>query len=185
MYRTRVLSDILEEHFEELLTLWQLRRRSQRSAERGLRCVEALDARIAAHLDGLLSAGAGSLPLLTRGLRGDERPAAFAAAYVLMRLDSDEARRLVAETFGQAKGGQLAGIVEALCRSPIDGIAGELQGLTETAPAAIAAAATEVLLWHGRQDAGVQRLGEFVRHADPAVRLAGWRIAALQEPAAT
>jgi len=173
------LKSILEEHFEELQMLREMRRRAFRDPARRVRNLIELDERIEAHLDGLVLGGEHSVPVLAAGLGGDDPSMTFAAAYVLLRMGREDYRRMVLSAFAEAKEGQLAGIGGALCQSPVDGIGDELVKLAQTAAAPIAAAALEVLHCHGRQDVKVQRLAEFVRHEDPAIRRAGWRIFAM------
>ncbi len=173
------LKSILEEHFEELQMLWQMRRGALRDPARRVRNLRELDERIEAHLDGLVLGAEHSLPILAAGLGGDDASMTFAAASVLLRIGGEEHRRMVLAAFADAKEGQLAGIREALCRSTVEGIDEELARFARTAAAPVAAAALEVLHSRGRRDVKIPRLAEFVRHEDPAVRCAGWRIFAL------
>ena len=175
------LKSILEEHFEELQMLSQMQQRALRDPARRARNLRELDERIAAHLDGLVLGAEHSVPILVAGLGGDDRSAAFAAAYVLLHMEHRDLRPAVMAALAQAKEGQLAGIAEALSRSSVDGIAEELSRLAEAAPAPVAAAALEALLQNGGRGVKTPRLAEFVRHEDPAVRCAGWRIFAMSE----
>jgi hypothetical protein len=102
--------DILEEHYEELESLWNRRFRATRSAEWDARALQRIDARTDAHVDALALAGVQALPVLDPGLRAapDELPLAAAATSALARADDE---RLVSVFIDHATPGMLAALV--------------------------------------------------------------------------
>ena len=117
--KVRILIDILEEHFEELQFLWSQRQTALRSPRYTLRELSHLEDRIEAHVQGLLIAGEQIMALVEKGLSADDPVLAFAAAYALLRLNTEAASKRVLDSFRQAKGGQLDGVRQALCLSLI------------------------------------------------------------------
>jgi HEAT repeat protein len=147
-----------------------------------MRDVAQWDERIAAHLDGLLLAGEAAVPLLEESLNADDPQAVFAAAYVLLRLNTQSAADRVAEALLKAEGEKIEGLAQALCHGPIHLVEGKLRGAAASAPAPAAVAALLALTFHRRPDAGVDRLVEFLQNENPQIRRAAWRIMALMSP---
>jgi uncharacterized protein (TIGR02270 family) len=176
-----VMMDILEEHFEELEFLWQQRQEALRSPEYTLPEVAELEERIEAHVDGLVLAGAAAIPILEAGLGEDDPLIVASAAYVLLRLDRDDAFDMVIAALLEAEGPRLDGLREALCLGPIGRIESRLRDAALSATVAIGAAAAESLAFHSRLDSKFARVGEFLKDADPQVRCGGWRISAMLE----
>ena len=173
------LLSILEEHFEELQMLWELRQTAIRDPDYLITDVAELDERIEAHTDGLVLGGEHSLPLLEEGLAGDESAVAFSATYVLLRLQSETAARQVMEAFLAAEGEALGGIARALCHGPIHVLEGQLHEALGSAPDPVAAAAAEVLAFHRKLSRQPDRISELLRGDDPQVRRTAWRVVAL------
>jgi uncharacterized protein (TIGR02270 family) len=169
------LQSILEEHFEELGMLWELRQDALRDPAYLLEDVVELEERIEAHTDGLILGGAQSLPVLEKGLAGDERSAVFSAAYVLLRLNDKLLADRVMAALEKAEAEKLDGIQEALCHGPIQRIASKLKEIHASGPAPIAAAAAEVLAFHALLSPGDRRLAGFLTDTDPTVRRSAWR----------
>jgi uncharacterized protein (TIGR02270 family) len=176
--RKLVIPDILEEHHAELQFLWGLRRAAVRSPAYSLRALGELDERIAAHADGLVIGGRHARPLLRAGLEAAPPEAAFAAAYPLLASGEDEAARLVLDAFRQAKGDGRIGLTEALCHGPITLVRQNLREALASPADALAAAAAEVLACHGLLELTTAQFDRFLKHPDPAIRQAGWRVAA-------
>lgn len=174
-----VMIDILEEHFEELEFLWQQRQEALRSPEYTLPELAELEERIEAHVDGLVLAGEAAIPVLEAGLAGDDPLIVFSAAYPLLRLDRDDAAKLVMQTLQEAQGPQLDGLRQALCHGPLQRIERSLHEAVKSASAPVAAAAAEALAFHSLLDAQNTRIADFLADADPQVRSSGWRITAL------
>ncbi len=163
------IPDVLEEHFEELAFLWGQRRAALRSPAYTLKKVRELEERIEAHVQGLLVPPPEHVrALLEPALSGDDRLAAFAAGYALLRMGHADR---VAEAWLAAKGDCLAGLTEALAHGlPPSRIA----GLQCTRPAA-----AEVLAFHGVQRLELRQLEAWLADEEPGTRRAAWRSAAL------
>jgi uncharacterized protein (TIGR02270 family) len=177
--RAQFISDILEEHYEELEFLWGQRQSALRSPAYTSRTLLDLEERIEAHLQGLLIGGEQTVALVGPGLSDDDSTLAFAAAYTLLRLDSESAVQQVMDVFMGAKGGQLDGIRQALCYGPIDMIIGQLRESFATSPALIAVATAEALAFHRQFDPKVPRLGKLLRDENQNVRQAAWQVVAI------
>ena len=175
-----IIPEVYSQHLEEFAFLWQQRQKALRSPDYYLPDVASLEKRIEAHLDGLLLPGEAAVTVLERYLQGDDPTAMFAAAYVMLRLESQEAAKQVLETFLKAVAENVDSLREALCHAPIRLLEEGIHDAASSAEPLVAAAATEVLLSHRRPEGVVDRLNEFLQHAEPAVRRAGWRIVALR-----
>jgi uncharacterized protein (TIGR02270 family) len=173
------LQSILEEHFEELGMLWELRQDALRDPAYVLDDVVELEERIEAHTDGLILGGDKSRPILEQGLDGDERSAVFSAAYVLLRLNDQALADLVMGAFEAAEAENLDGIREALCHGSIERIASKVKGIYDAGPAPVAAAAAEALAYHALLSPSDRRLASFLTDGDPAVRRRAWKIVAI------
>lgn len=174
------LQSILEEHFEELQMLWELRQSSVRDPDYDRSDVAELDERIEAHTDGLVLSEAHSTALLEEGLASDEPSMVFAAAYVLLRLDGKGPAQQVIKALRQAEEeGVLAGIGDALCYGPIKQVCADLRELVISAAPPVACVAAEALAYHQQLDPQAQRWEEFFASDDPRLRQAAWRISTL------
>ncbi|MCL4807034.1 MAG: hypothetical protein KJ062_04460 [Thermoanaerobaculia bacterium] len=171
-----LLSDVLEEHLEELAFLWELRREGLLSPERTRGDLARLEARIEAHVDGLLLARGDLLELAEPGLASDDPPVAFASAFALLR-SGREGAVAVMESFRVSSGGCREGLGEALAHGDVRDVKDELVScLASPDPALAVAAATALALQRapGLPDRADER---FLADADPALRSAGWRLA--------
>jgi len=173
------LQSILEEHFEELQMLWELRESALRDPDYLAEDIPELDERIEAHVDGLVLGGENALPILEEGLGGDEPPVPFAAGYVMLRIGQQELADKLMDAFLEAQEGQLDGLRQALCHGSIGLVVDRLKSAYETGPTEVAAAAAEVFAFHGQLRREPSRLAEFFAHEDPGVRRAAWRITAM------
>ena len=173
------LLSILEEHFEELQMLWELRSAALKDPDyRGEDIVE-LDERIEAHVDGLVLGDEHSLPLLEESLGSDDPLVSFAAAYTMLRMRDEELAKKVVEAFETAGDEAGDGIREALRLGPLEFLEEPLTEAALSAPAPAAAAAAEILAFHDKLDALPGRWDEFCSHEDPRVRRMAWRILAM------
>lgn len=173
-----LLRDVLEEHLEEVAFLWELRREGLLSPERTRGDLARLEARIEAHVEGLLLARGDLLDLAGPGLLSDEPPVAFASAFALLR-SGGEGARAVTEAFRASTGGGREGLAEALAHGDVREAKDDLVAcLSSPDPALAVAAATAAALQRlpGLPDRADERL---LLDPDPAVRVAGWRLAAL------
>lgn len=174
-----VIPEVFEAHLEELGFLWSQRRNALRSPDYRVRDLTELDARIEAHLQGLMAGGEAAVPLLEEGLTSDAPEAAFAAAYALLRMNTDSASERTLDAFLQAKVGAREGIRQALCHAGIDRLHDRLRAALTSAEPGVAVAAAEVLAVHGRREGINERLRALLRDDDPSVRGAAWRVVAI------
>lgn len=170
-----LLRDVLEEHLEEIAFLWELRREGLLSPERTRGDLARLEARIEAHVEGLLLARGDLFELVEPGLASDDPPVAFASAFALLRSGREGAREVM-EAFRVATGGCREGLAEALAHGDVrdvrDGLVSCLSSL-DPGLAVAAAAALALQRAPGLPD----RLDDrFLADADPAVRAAAWRL---------
>lgn len=170
------IADIAEEHVEELQFLWAQRERALRSPQHTMRTLAALEERIEGHVEGLLAIGDRMLPIVEPSLAADDAAAAFAGAYPLLRLGSDAAVARALGAFTAATGVKLDGLRRAFALAPVDRLMPQLHALATGPASLLAAAAAEVLAFHGVQDVARRRAAEWVCHEDPAVRRSAWRI---------
>jgi uncharacterized protein (TIGR02270 family) len=180
MANTGIIPEVYVVHLEEFAFLWQQRQTALHSADFYLRDVAALEMRIEAHVDGLLVPGEAAVPVLEEFVAADDPAIVFAAAYVMLRLQSQNAANKVAELFLKAVPENIGGFRVALCHGPIQLIEAALREAAESANPLVAAAATEILLFHQRFPGAADRVNEFLQHAEPEVRRTGWRIVALR-----
>jgi len=169
---------VLAQHWEELQGLWQIRCAAIMDQEYVASDIKALDARIEAHVDGLLVGGKASIPLLLDGLKGEEE-AVVVAVYVLLRFDDEEAADLVVIALREAKPDQLKAFCQSLCQSRLHLISDRLVEMYEHGPTLLAATVAEVFAYHGRLSENASRLKKFYEDEDIEVRRAAWRITAL------
>jgi uncharacterized protein (TIGR02270 family) len=173
------LPDLLGLHFEELQFLWARRRAALRSPTETPRELVALEERIEAHVQGLLVVGTRMLPLVEPALTGEDRNAAFAAAYALLRLGDPALAERVVAAIPTAPPPARRGLAEALCHVHAPAAEAGLRALAVSGDPAIAAVAFEVLAFRGglRPDAAGAVLDSLLAQEDPATRAAGWRVA--------
>lgn len=175
-----VIVDILEEHFEEFQFLWSKRQAALRSPQYTVRQLDELEARIEAHIQGLLVGGDQTRALLEPGLAEDDSAAAFAAAYGLLRLEKPDGHGIVLEALTRAEGGAIDGIREAFCQAPLEPILPQMRTILAAPPASsrieVLAAIGEIFTFHG-MDIRTSLMDLFLKHEDPKVRQAGWRMA--------
>lgn len=173
------LQSILEEHFEELQMLWELRQSALRDPDYLIEDVAELDERIEAHVDGLVLGEEHARPILEESVAGDEASVVFAAAYVLLRLRDEVAAELVMDALMEAQDEQIDGLRHALTHGPLDLVDDRLKQVYESGPPHLAAVAAEVYASHGRLHSTASRLKELYEDEDPSIRQAAWRITAL------
>ena len=180
MGRTRatLIADILVEHLEELEYLWGQRRAALDDPGYTPRELAHLEERIEAHVQGLLVAGEGLLPLVREGLGSDDATVVFASAYPLLRLKPARRRRARPGGFLTAKEGQLRGLTEALSHGPIGPILPRVAEATASAPPPVAVAAAEVLAFAAPASLKPDVFLRLLMHEDPSVRGHAWRVAA-------
>ncbi len=173
------IAKVIEKHLQELGFLWKLREGALRSPDFTVRDVKRLDGRIEPHFDGLMIAAKTDLAAVAAQLKGEDPWAVFAAAAALLQLQTPEAAKEVVQALLKAKPEQVDALRRALLKGPIELVEKQLREAAGSAPSQVDAAALEVLLYHGRKDVKTDRLGEWVRHENPAIRCAAWRIVAL------
>jgi uncharacterized protein (TIGR02270 family) len=172
------ISDIAQEHFEELQFLWTQRRHALRSAAYTMREMSRLEERIEAHVQGLLVLGEHLPAFVASGLAASDEMAAFAAAYVLLRSGTQNALERVRNALLEAEGKRLEGIREALAHGPAQPLIPLLQSLFVSAPPPLAVAAGEALAFHRALQVSPEQLSPLLRDEAPAVRRGAWRIVA-------
>jgi uncharacterized protein (TIGR02270 family) len=175
-----VIVDILEEHFEELQVLWPKRQEAMRSPRYTLRTLDELEERIEAHVQGLLVGGEQTRKLLEPGLVEGDPVIAFIAAYGLLRLEKPEIHEAVLNALVKAEGGGLAGIRDAFCQISLEPILPRMRSILNAPPASsrveVLAAVAEIFSFHGL-DIKTSLMDLFLKHENPKLRQAGWRIA--------
>ncbi|HET9985773.1 MAG TPA: hypothetical protein VFQ38_19400 [Longimicrobiales bacterium] len=180
--RLAFLPDVLEEHLEELGFLWGRRAGALRSAEETPRTLRRLDERIQAHLQGVLAVGERGLDLIAAGLDSDDPLAVFSSAFSLLHLRrADLAHRVVA-ALAAAQGPALGALRDALAHAPNPDATERLGPLLDAPAGAIAVAAAEALAFRGVLRLSTDQIGRFLADPDPAVRVAGWRLAGYLGP---
>jgi uncharacterized protein (TIGR02270 family) len=164
-----VLHDVLEEHFEELDFLWELREGVLFAPDWTLEDLAEIEERAETHLDALRLAGGHAVDLTRPALAGEEVFAATAATLVFMETGRSDLTREVLEAFRKPAAPEPRdGIRIGLRHSTIDAIRKELLKLAADRDAALAAAAADVLAFHRVPVPDVDRL----RTAeDPTVRV--------------
>lgn len=169
------LPDVLEEHVEQLTSLWDLRLAVLRSPEWFPADLAKLDRRLEAQLDGLIVAGDRALPLLRKQLKQADRAEVFAAAWPLLSARRPELDAEVLTAMKKADRPVLAGFVDALCHTSIDGVRPQLLGWLAGKDPAHAAAAGEVLSFHGRLPDQGACLAPLLASEDLTDQTRGWR----------
>lgn len=171
----RWMQSLLEEHFEELQMLWELRSSVLRDPDYRRSDLAELDERIEAHVDGLVLAETNAHPLLLEGLQSPDPLAIFAAAYVLLCGTSPDGITSVFESFDASVPEGLDGFRDAFCHGPWQRIATRLRPYLSSDRADLAAIATEVFSFRGELKVDGSTLRPFLNHELPQVRAAGWR----------
>jgi uncharacterized protein (TIGR02270 family) len=171
------IPDLIEEHYEELQFLWLRRRDALRSPAYREREILMLDERIESHVQGMLVIGERIADFVEPGLFGDEETAAFGAAFALLHLGTATALTRVIDTFESAKAPKLPGLRDALAHGPATPLTKQLTSLFLSAPPPLAAAAGEVLAFHGAMAPGAQHLERLLAAEEPSARAGGWRVA--------
>lgn len=170
--------DILEEHFEELQALWNRRQLAVESADYDLQSLRKIDARIAAHTDGLVLAETDALPVLLAGLNSGEFLPILSAVHVLLTMGGSECTRLVVDALRVAEGPAIDALRWSLCHGPITAVEKTLKQLVTSASASIAVIAAEALACHRHLDPQSPCIEEFLTDELPDIRKAGLRIKA-------
>lgn len=178
------LLSLLEEHFDELQMLGELRRGAWEDPDYSSMDLFELDQRIEAHVDGLVLGKDASLPILEAGLAEGEWSVVFAAALAMLRINDSQTLLQVMETFQQAEGESLEGIRDALCLTPWTLIATPLLSVFQEGSPHVAVAAAEVAARHGRLNRLAPRLTELLSAPEPAIREAAWNVVALLDAGA-
>ncbi|MBI3597289.1 MAG: hypothetical protein HY203_09075 [Nitrospirae bacterium] len=175
----RIIKDILEEYVENLQFLWERRCAELQGQDMFPRSYADLEERVAANADALILAGSDAVPLLTKGLGGDEAAVSLASGYVLLSMGDEKAAHLVLEGFNKASGPCLEGLIRALSYGSIEQIATGLQEAAVSGPVLQASAAAEVLAFHNKGDYAAGRINEFLACDEASVRRRAWRVVAL------
>ena len=173
------LEKVIEKHLQEFGFLWRQRQnafcRPITSCPRHI----ALECRIEAHFDGLRIAGKTDPGLFVARLKGDDAWAVFPPPRPCFCNCKLRKRRLPwPRHCSDAEPEQIDPLRQALLRGPVDGGEKQLREAVDSASPHVAVAALEVLAYHSCNNLKTQRLSEFARHANPAVRCAAWRIVA-------
>jgi uncharacterized protein (TIGR02270 family) len=178
------IPDILEEHVDEIAFLWDQRRTALCSPDYTMRELGMLEERIEAHVSGVLAVGENALPFLNERLASEDRAAAFAAAYSLLRLRIPSAVKCVLDGWNTAADARLAGISEAMCHGQIGDAVTELHARFFSAPPPAAIEAARILSFHTNFRATSDQLATFLRDENPAIKRGAWHLLGLLGQAA-
>lgn len=171
--------DIFDEHLDELGFLFGLWRRAQQDPDYSLRAVGELEERIRAHLQGVQVPGQSAWPHLIELLGADDADVVFAAAYALLHTGVAAHASITVEAFSAADEARLDALTMSLAHAPLQQDALErVRALLSARPASRAAAAAEVLAFHGALPLTGEQLRYFIEDDDATARRAGWRLAA-------
>ncbi len=160
--------DIVEEHFEELDFLWELREGVIFAPDWNLDELAELEERAEAHLDGLRLAEMHAVEIARPALSGKHTYAATAATFVFMETADPELMSNVLAALESADEPAREGIRIGLRHSRIDAIEKRLSELVSSAPPAVRAAAADVLSFHRR---ALPDLRGLLADDDDAVRI--------------
>src|SRR5262245_31942562 len=163
-----MLLDILEEHAEEAAFLYGLRQFAVESLGWDAAGVQGVDARLAAHLDGLLVAEGKAWPLCQPLLTSESEDEAFVGAMLALANGADVQLR---GALVDAADGTANGICRALCLSSHDAVARQLAALLEDECEAVQAVAIEALAF--RRTAAGPLAGRALLRESPALQRAG------------
>lgn len=136
MTASAVIPAILEQHAEELATLWMARDGLRAAAGIGLRELARFDERISAHEDACVVAGDEALRVLNAQLETVSAGSLFASAVVALDLNHrqttdrclalaeavEDARRGMTAALGWVSAGRLRGIVRDMLSAPSDAV---------------------------------------------------------------
>jgi len=161
--------DVLEEHLEELESLWTRRLAHLLSDDVIVAGLARIDRRIAAHTDGLVLAGDHALPILAEALESGERALTLAAAFAMASSCRTEMVGPVLEALPAAADEAREGLRLALTLGPMEATKDALLELAGAGPSPVAAVALSALAFHG-QPLPPQRLAELARSPDPNSR---------------
>jgi uncharacterized protein (TIGR02270 family) len=172
------IPEVFEQHLDELGFLWGRRRTMLRSANETLRTLRAIEERIDAHLDGMLTVAQWALPQLGEALQADDASLAFAGAHGLLHLRDAAQADSVLTAFEAAEGDRLDALKQALAHGPRTDALPRFWALLDADDSQRAAAAAEVLAFQGALTLTPAQLSRLLHDAEPSVRIGGWRIAA-------
>lgn len=161
--------DILEEHLEELESLWTQRLAHLVSDDMILAGLARIDRRIAAHTDGLVLAETHALPILVEALESEGLASTLAAAFAMVSACRTDMAGAVLEVLPAAGGEAADGLRLALTFGTLEATKGALLELAERGPSPIAAVALSALAFHG-ESLAAHRLDELARAPDPITR---------------
>jgi uncharacterized protein (TIGR02270 family) len=143
-----------------------------------MREFSALEARIEAHVQGLLVAGVDLIKIVEEGLASDDPATSFAAAYALLRLENETATLAVIQAFSEAQGKQMHGLRQALSLARMEQILPSLPFLFFSSVTPTVAAAADVLARHGALPPPGLTIESLLQDGDPLVRETGWGVVA-------
>jgi len=149
--RPPVLRDIVEEHFEELDFLWEVRESVIFAPDWNLEELAELEERAEAHLDGLRLAELHAVDVARPHLAGEHRSGATAATFVFMESGDPELAGGVLAALANADAPARDGIRIGLRHSRIDAIETQLFELAASGPSCVRAEAADVLAFHRRR----------------------------------
>ena len=173
------LMSLIEEHFEELQLLWELRLSAIRDADYVAADLRELDERIAAHLDGLVLSKEHALPLVIEGLGGSERAVVFAAVLCVLQMQEPAGLEAMWEALDAVEGEAVDGFVDAFACLPLGDCESDLQERLEHSSSQVAAVAAAALAGGGRLPADHPCVAGLVVDNDAAVRRRGWEVVSL------
>lgn len=169
----------IEEHFEELQMLWELRRSAVADPDYDLAGLVELDERIEAHVDGLVLSEQHSRAFLLENLGGSES-SVFAAAYVLLRLRDDQCAQQVINALLTAEEHPIvAAVRDALSLGPNEFTRRPLTALLDSSNRKAAVAAAYALAFHGKLMPSHPALGRLLTDADATVCHVAWQVVSL------
>lgn len=175
--RAGYLPDILEEHLEELQFLLPLRDDALRSRDGNARHLADTDARILAHVDGVLAVGDRSLTQLEVLLSSGDPLAADAAAHALLALGTAPALDRLADAWNQGAPPVIAGIGSAVRRLGHPAFLSFLVSSLDAPDAMRRLLAARGHVRHGRWRPRAEEVEPALTATDAAVRLEAWRLA--------
>lgn len=164
--RPPVMLDIVEEHFEELDFLWELRESVIFAPDWNLAELAELGERAEAHLDGLRLAEAHAVDVARPRLKGEFKSGATAATFVFMETGEPDLAKEVLDALATAEPPARDGIRIGLRHSRIDAIEPQLRALAESGTPGVRAAAADVLAFHRRE---IPELTELLIEEDDAI----------------
>ena len=203
--RPPVYLDIVEEHFDELDVLWEHREANVFTPDWTLENLAFHEERAEAHLDGIRVSELHGVELAHGRLTSGAPSAATAAAFVLWESGDANARRVLLDQFRNGSPPTRDGIRVAFRHLPAAELRQSLLDAMTKGDAAVAAAAADVLAFHGSSlppfdhlisepDSVVVRyalgaagrsrrlhsqdFARAVKHSDESVRLAAFEAAA-------